>query len=170
MDCHCRLNPLINYFIAGEAALAFAAQTVPGSEHHLRRRCGHRMCGRVAAHLPLPCPSRDRRLLRGLPVFAGTRTRQATGDTAGPRVRSLGRRRPGLAARRTRSDTPLDGCGICRRIQLVAKIASRKSLYILEDPVELRERLETGLESSLADPLVRVEQEVLTFSTRTRAR
>ena len=35
MTCHCRLNPLINYFIAGEAALAFAAQTVPRSQHHL---------------------------------------------------------------------------------------------------------------------------------------
>ena len=34
-NCHCRLNPLINYFIAGEAALAFAAQTVPRSQHHL---------------------------------------------------------------------------------------------------------------------------------------
>ena len=33
--CHCRLNPLINYFIAGQAALAFAAQTVPRSQHHL---------------------------------------------------------------------------------------------------------------------------------------
>jgi hypothetical protein len=35
MSCHCRLNPLINYFIAGQAALAFAAQSVPGSQHHL---------------------------------------------------------------------------------------------------------------------------------------
>jgi hypothetical protein len=35
MDCHCRLNPLINYFIAGQAALAFAAQNVPRSQHHL---------------------------------------------------------------------------------------------------------------------------------------
>jgi hypothetical protein len=35
MTCHCRLNPLINYFIAGEAALAFAAQGVPRSRHHL---------------------------------------------------------------------------------------------------------------------------------------
>ncbi len=33
--CHCRLNPLINYFIAGQAALAFAAQTVPRNQHHL---------------------------------------------------------------------------------------------------------------------------------------
>jgi len=35
VDCHCRLNPLINYFIAGQAALAFVAQTVPRSQHHL---------------------------------------------------------------------------------------------------------------------------------------
>ena len=35
MNCHCRLNPLINYFIAGQAALAFVAQTVPRSQHHL---------------------------------------------------------------------------------------------------------------------------------------
>jgi len=35
LSCHCRLNPLINYFIAGQAALAFAAQTVPRSRHHL---------------------------------------------------------------------------------------------------------------------------------------
>ncbi len=35
MSCHCRLNPLINYFIAGEAALAFAAQGLPRSRHHL---------------------------------------------------------------------------------------------------------------------------------------
>jgi hypothetical protein len=35
MTCHCRLNPLINYFIAGQAALAFVAQTVPRSQHHL---------------------------------------------------------------------------------------------------------------------------------------
>ena len=35
LSCHCRLNPLINYFIAGQAALAFAAQTVPRSQHHL---------------------------------------------------------------------------------------------------------------------------------------
>jgi len=34
-SCHCRLNPLINYFIAGQAALAFVAQTVPRSKHHL---------------------------------------------------------------------------------------------------------------------------------------
>jgi hypothetical protein len=34
-NCHCRLNPLINYFIAGQAALAFVAQTVPRSKHHL---------------------------------------------------------------------------------------------------------------------------------------
>jgi hypothetical protein len=34
-SCHCRLNPLINYFIAGQAALAFAAQAVPRSKHHL---------------------------------------------------------------------------------------------------------------------------------------
>jgi hypothetical protein len=34
-NCHCRLNPLINYFIAGQAALAFVAQTVPRSQHHL---------------------------------------------------------------------------------------------------------------------------------------
>ncbi len=34
-DCHCRLNPLINYFIAGQAALAFAAQAIPRSQHHL---------------------------------------------------------------------------------------------------------------------------------------
>ena len=33
--CHCRLNPLINYFLAGQAALAFAAQTVPRNQHHL---------------------------------------------------------------------------------------------------------------------------------------
>jgi hypothetical protein len=33
--CHCRLNPLINYFIAGQAAVAFVAQTVPRSQHHL---------------------------------------------------------------------------------------------------------------------------------------
>jgi hypothetical protein len=35
LSCHCRLNPLINYFIAGHAAMAFAAQTVPRSQHHL---------------------------------------------------------------------------------------------------------------------------------------
>ena len=35
ISCHCRLNPLINYFIAGQAALAFVAQTVPRSQHHL---------------------------------------------------------------------------------------------------------------------------------------
>ena len=35
MTCHCRMNPFINYFIAGQAALAFVAQTVPRSEHHL---------------------------------------------------------------------------------------------------------------------------------------
>lgn len=35
MTCHCRLHPLINYFIAGQAALAFVAQTVPRSQHHL---------------------------------------------------------------------------------------------------------------------------------------
>ena len=34
-DCHCRLNPLINYFIAGQTALAFVAQSVPREEHHL---------------------------------------------------------------------------------------------------------------------------------------
>ncbi len=34
-SCHCRLNPLINYFIAGEAALAFVAQAIPGNKHHL---------------------------------------------------------------------------------------------------------------------------------------
>jgi hypothetical protein len=34
-SCHCRLNPLINYFIAGQAALAFVAQAVPYSQHHL---------------------------------------------------------------------------------------------------------------------------------------
>ena len=34
-SCHCRLNPLINYFIAGQAALAFVAQAVPRSQHHL---------------------------------------------------------------------------------------------------------------------------------------
>jgi hypothetical protein len=34
-SCHCRLNPFINYFIAGQAALAFVAQTVPRSQHHL---------------------------------------------------------------------------------------------------------------------------------------
>ena len=34
-NCHCRLNPLINYFIAGQAALAFAAQDVPRTRHHL---------------------------------------------------------------------------------------------------------------------------------------
>ncbi len=34
-NSHCRLNPLINYFIAGQAALAFAAQSVPRSRHHL---------------------------------------------------------------------------------------------------------------------------------------
>lgn len=34
-DCHCRLNPLVNYFIAGQAALAFVAQEVPCSQHHL---------------------------------------------------------------------------------------------------------------------------------------
>ncbi len=33
--CHCRLNPLINYFIAGQAAVAFVAQAVPRSKHHL---------------------------------------------------------------------------------------------------------------------------------------
>lgn len=35
MNCHCRLNPLINYFIAGQAAVAFAAQSVPRSKHNL---------------------------------------------------------------------------------------------------------------------------------------
>lgn len=35
VDCHCRLNPLINYFIAGQAALAFVAQGIPRSKHHL---------------------------------------------------------------------------------------------------------------------------------------
>ena len=34
-SCHCRLNPLINYFIAGQAALSFAAQAVPRNQHHL---------------------------------------------------------------------------------------------------------------------------------------
>ncbi len=33
--CTCRLNPLINYFIAGQAALAFVAQSIPASRHHL---------------------------------------------------------------------------------------------------------------------------------------
>ena len=33
--CHCRLNPLVNYFIAGQAAIAFVAQVVPRSQHHL---------------------------------------------------------------------------------------------------------------------------------------
>ena len=34
-SCHCRLNPLINYFIAGQAALAFVAQTIPRTQHQL---------------------------------------------------------------------------------------------------------------------------------------
>lgn len=34
-DCHCRLNPLINYFIAGQTALTFVAQAVPSADHRL---------------------------------------------------------------------------------------------------------------------------------------
>jgi len=34
-DCHCRLNPLINYFISGQTALGFAAQEIPRSELRL---------------------------------------------------------------------------------------------------------------------------------------
>src|SRR5208283_4433256 len=74
-----------------------------------------------------------------------------------------GRRPGGDATSRSRfreaSGSTRRGTG--GRMQLIAKIARRQPLDLLEDPVELRERLEAGLEGRLADALVRIQQKVL---------